>query len=282
MVNQLLKEYLDKRKNEPTVILCFRILLDNALRNGLSARMTKSEIEKIFNSEHKKFGIQTFRRDYVMRQSGNTDNAIDQDDKMFFIRPEYFENVTFDDLRQVSLDINEHYYSKFKEREKILLRISNTLKQDNKTKYDLIYRFLCEEETDRRGQNFEITSFAILKVFYHIRGFDLNRFSTIYSNDGGVDFAGQNAIYQVTTKLNDKKLLEDLDKAPLKRRIFVFREAVKNFDYSLLDNELIVDTISISELVSHLDYLNTKNPDRHLTQIINVILEEFNREYYLS
>jgi len=138
-----------------------------------------------------------------------------------------------------------------------------------------------EKETDRKGQCFEVTSFAILKCFYSIRGFELNRFSTIYSNDGGIDFTSQTSIYQVTTKLSDKKFEEDIEKAPLKNRIFVFREASPSFDYSKMENELVSDYINSADLLNHLDYLMKKKPDANSLLIIDNILKEFQREYYL-
>jgi hypothetical protein len=280
-MNLLLEKYLEKRLSQPTVILCFRILLDNTVLNGLGSKMTKSEIEAIFNAEHKRFGVQTFRRDYVMRQSSNKNNAIDQIDELFFIREEYLQDITQEEMKQLSSKIDSEYSEIIKGRNKFIGRLKSHLTAKNDVKYEIIKKLLLEEETDRKGQNFEVTSYAILKTFYETRGFMLNRFSTIYANDGGVDFAAQNAIYQVTTQLNDKKLLEDLDKAPLKKRIFVYREASSSFDVSLLDNELIVDHIDKNDLLNHLTYLKDKNPKRHLTHIIETIIEEFNREYYV-
>lgn len=71
-----------------------------------------------------------------------------------------------------------------------------------------ILEMLIEKETDKKGQSFEVTAYAILKAFYRIRGFELNRFSTVYSNDGGIDFTSQMAVYQVTTNLSTKNLMK--------------------------------------------------------------------------
>ena len=109
----------------------------------------------------------------------------------------------------------------------------------------------------------------------------MNRFSTIYSNDGGIDYTSQTSIYQVTTKLDDSKFRDDLNKAPLKKRIFVYRKVATGFDFSKMDNELVSDYISSEDLITHLDYLLSKKPDVNSGLILDVILEEFEREHYL-
>ena len=59
----MLKKYIEKRIKQGTVILCFKILLDNLILNGRKSTMTKSEINKIFDDQHKNFGVGTFRSD---------------------------------------------------------------------------------------------------------------------------------------------------------------------------------------------------------------------------
>jgi len=60
MPNQYLQNYLDKRMSQPTVILCFKVLLDNVIKNGYMAKMTKVEINRAFDKEHKSFRVQSF------------------------------------------------------------------------------------------------------------------------------------------------------------------------------------------------------------------------------
>lgn len=284
MPNQNLQNYLDKRMSQPTVILCFKVLLDNVTINGLEAKMTKAEINRAFDKEHKNFGVQTFRSDYLLRQSGeNPDNAIgvESDGNKFYIRPTFLNGLTPKDLQLTIEKINRQFLE-VTAKQKVLY--DEILKAGNlsiEKRKEFIIFMLLKKETDRKGQSFEVTAFAILKTFYSIRGFELNRFSTIYSNDGGIDYTSQTSIYQVTTKLSDKKFEDDIDKAPLKNRIFVFREAVTNFDFTKMDNELVSDYISADDLLNHLDYLFLKKPEVNSSMILNTILTEFQREYYL-
>ncbi len=284
MPNQNLQNYLDKRMSQPTVILCFKVLLDNVIINGLEARMTKAEINRAFDKEHKNFGVQTFRSDYLLRQSGeNPDNAIgvENDGNKFYIRPSFLNGLTPKDLQLTIEKINKQFLEVTAKQKVLYDEISKAGNLSIEKRKEFIIFMLLKKETDRKGQSFEVTAFAILKTFYSIRGFELNRFSTIYSNDGGIDYTSQTSIYQVTTKLSDKKFEDDIDKAPLKNRIFVFREAVTNFDFSKMDNELVSDYISADDLLNHLDYLFLKKPEVNSSLILNTILTEFQREYYL-
>ncbi len=270
--------------SQPTVVLCFKVLLDNVIVNGKKARMSKAEINRAFDKEHKNFGVQTFRSDYLLRQSGeNPDNAIgvEGDGNNFFIRTDFLTGLNQEDLKLVIDKINKQFLE-VSEKQKILYNeISSAKKLSIEKRKEFIIFMLLKKETDRKGQSFEVTAFAILKTFYSVRGFELNRFSTIYSNDGGIDYTSQSSIYQVTTKLTDKKFEDDLDKAPLKKRIFVFREASANFDYSKMENELVSDYISSDDLLTHLNYLFLKKPEANSLFILDTIMTEFQREYYL-
>ncbi len=284
MPNQNLQNYLDKRLSQPTVILCFKVLLDNAIAKGLEARMSKAEINRAFDKEHKNFGVQTFRSDYLLRQSGESpDNAIgvESGGNKFFIRPAFLMGLSQQELKAIIEKINKQFLEVSGKQKILYNEISSAWELSIEKRKEFIIFMLLKKETDRKGQSFEVTAFAILKTFYSIRGFELNRFSTIYSNDGGIDYTSQTSIYQVTTKLSDKKFEEDIDKAPLKKRIFVFREAVANFDFSKMDNELVSDYISADDLLSHLDYLFQKKPEINSSLILDSILTEFHREYYL-
>jgi len=48
-----------------------------------------------------------------------------------------------------------------------------------------------------------------------------------------------------------------------------------------MENELISDYINLLDLLSHLDYLLIKKPEANSLLIIDTILKEFQREYYL-
>lgn len=285
MENKKLSAYLSKRKNQGTVILCFKILLENILSGSFDATMTKSEIHKEFDNQHNKFGIGTFRSDYLLRQSSSSSlNAIGvkKDNATFFINPEFLMGVSKDDIRTIINDIEKHFGDIVGRQQKFLREIESNLNLDLDKRKKFITEMLLGRETEKKGQAFEITAFAILKAFYKIRGFELNRFSTVYSNDGGIDFTSQLAVYQVTTHLSPKKFEEDLRKAPLKKRIFVYKKSSSAFKNQSFDDELVLDHINSEDLLQHLDYLFKKKPQQNSTLIINEIISEFRREYYID
>lgn len=281
ITNPNLKNYINKRLSQPTVILCFRILLENVIENGRDAGLKKSEIAKVFNRDNKLFGIQNFKTDYILRQTGIGDNAIFESDERFFIQEDFLQGLREDELKAVVAYINERYSGIGEIRKRLYQEIDEAKKLSVAEKRKFIMFMLLNKETDKKGQSFEVTAFAILKVFYSIRGFELNRFSTIYSNDGGIDYTSQTSVYQVTTMLSDTKFNEDLNKAPLKKRIFVYKKANSDFDYSKMEHELVSDYISAKDLEAHLDYLFSKKPETNSALILNVILTEFEREHYL-
>ena len=280
----MLKKYIEKRIKQGTVILCFKILLDNLILNGRKSTMTKSEINKIFDDQHKNFGVGTFRSDYLLRQTSKSDsNAIGVmgDNSTFYIREEFIEDISNEKLKEYIEYITTFYDDVSQKNKKLFEEIGKARELNVKGRKEFILKMLLEQETGKRGQSFEVTSFAILRSFYRIRGFELNRFSTVYSNDGGIDFTSQMAVYQVTTKLSNKKFDDDIDKAPLKDRVFVYKEIIKGFDLSRLDNDLVLDHISSDDLIIHLEYLLDKRPEKNSKMIIDTMEKEFEREYYL-
>lgn len=282
--NQKIRGYLKKRTRQGTVILCFKVLLENVIQNGKLSTMTKSEINKAFDKQHKNFGVGTFRSDYLLRQTSKSDlNAIGvmPDNSTFYIREKFIEGLSSEDLYSISKEIEDFYSIVALKHKKLFEQIERAYKLHIAGRREFILKMLLKQETDKKGQSFEVTAFAILRTYYRIRGFELNRFSTVYSNDGGIDFTSQMAVYQVTTNLSNKKFDEDLDKAPLKNRIFVYKTAASGFDVSRFKNDLVLDHISSDDLVNHLEYLLEKRPDRNSDMILDVIKNEFEREYYL-
>jgi len=285
MKNERLKKYLDKRINQPTVILCFKILLSKVIKDGLHIRMSKSEIHKSFDKQHTKFGVQTFRSDYLLRQTGRSElDAIGVEDegKLFFVRPLFLKDVSIEEMIKIVNNIDKTYLAITAKHRKLYEEISSAKHLSIEKRKEFITYMLFEKETDRKGQSFEVTAFAILKAYYEIRGFGLNRFSTIYSNDGGIDYTSQYSIYQVTNNMSNKKFDTDILKAPLKKRIFVFKDASANFDYDKMEHELVSDYISGDDLLEHLDYMLKKKPSQNSSLVLEFLLKEFEREYYMN
>ena len=281
MPNALLNEYVDSTINKPTVILSFKILLNNHRNNGVDARMTKTQIETEFNRVHTQYGIETFRRDYVLRQCGRPSSAIDQHDNLFFIKPTFLAEMTNDDYTAVFNRIDTYWGGFQTEQQRMIDEVQALIDRGTtEEKRTYVAEMLTTREAIKRGQAFEVTSFAVLNTYLYALGFSLNRFSTTYSNDGGIDFVAQNAIYQVTTKLSARKFDEDIKKVTGKERVLIYKDLTRDFDMEHLSHELVVNHIGKDELLGFLDYLIAKNADRFLPLILNVMKTEFLREFY--
>lgn len=281
MVNELLDAYVNRRIGEPTVILSFRILLENHLENGTTARMTKTQIETKFNQVHEQYGIATFRRDYVLRQCGHDENAIDQNSDLFFIKESFLDGMVEADYRQVLDRIDSHWGGVRNQQQTLIQEIQGLIETGTiEDKRNYVASMLTTREAIKRGQAFEVSSFSVLSTYLNALGFSLNRFSTTYSNDGGIDFVAQNAVYQVTTKLSERKFEEDIKKVPGKQRVFVYKDIVNGFNMDNLNHELVVNHIGKNELIGYLDYLVEKNPVRYVDSILGTMIKEFQREFY--
>lgn len=244
--------------------------------------MSKAAINSAFDKLHKDFGVGTFRSDYLLRQSSDTDQniiGVQENNSTYYLKKEYLDGLTQSELIQLDIDIDLIYIEAAKKRNLLFAEIEKFRNLDFHERKKFILSMLINKETDKRGQAFEVTSYAILRTYYQVRGFDLNRFSTIYSNDGGVDFSSQKAVYQVTTDLSNKKFEDDLSKAPLKKRVFVYKNAGSKFNLENFDNDLILDHINVNDLKDHLDYLLNKRPDKNSLMILDIIEQEFKREY---
>lgn len=281
MINQNLLTYLNRRLKEATVILPFRILLVNHMNNGINARMTKTEIETEFNQVHQNYFIATFRRDYVLRQSGNDANAIDQKDNFFYIKPTFLEGMVTEDYQNVLNMIDNHWTTVRETQGQIINEINDLIENGNtEEQIDFISSLLTTRETAKKGQAFEVSSYSVLYTFLYSLGFNLNRFSNTYANDGGMDFIAQEGIYQVTTKLSAKKFDEDIQKLHDVERILVYKDTVSTFNHESFNHHLIRNHLDKKELKLILRYLARKNPSRFIPMILRKINEEFHRELY--
>jgi hypothetical protein len=285
--NGKLRSYLKKNINNPTVILCFIVLLNHTIKNGVGSLMTKSEIEKEFNSSIKQFGINTFRRDYIKRQSGDTRNAIDENgSQLFFLRADFLNEDSIEEQSYLINNIKNYYDEKNQAVSRFIKRIDdNIAKNSDENSVEFIFEILNEDDSEssqRRGQNFEICSFSILKEYFGSFGFELNRFSTTYANDGGMDYIGQKSVYQVTVVMSQKKFEEDIVKTPGIKRIIVYKNIASGFDFSKFDHELILRTINVEDLKGFVNNLLHLKKKGCVTHIISIMREEFIREFYLS
>lgn len=285
--NEKLKSYLKRNINNPTVILCFIVLLSHTIKVGLGSLMTKSEIEREFNASIKQFGINTFRRDYIKRQSGDARNAIDENElQLFFIRKEFLDNESIENQELIIKNIKNYYDEKNQAVSRFIARIDDNIQiNSDENSAEFIGEILDEDDSEssqRRGQNFEICSFSILKEYFGSFGFELNRFSTTYANDGGMDYIGQKSVYQVTVVMSLKKFDEDIVKTPGIKRIIVYKNIASGFDMTKFNHELILRTINVDDLKNFVNDLLHLKKKGCVTHILSTMREEFTREFYLS
>lgn len=281
MINPLLQEYIDSKIDQATVILSCRILIMNHKENGIDATMSKSQIKSKFDALCTQYGVTTFRSDYVTRQCAHDDSAITQSGDRFFIRPNFLSEMEDDDYAQIINQIDTHWADLQNRQNNLLLELRELLRNGTEeVQCQYIHEMITERETTKKGQAFEVSSFAVLCTYLSSLGFSLNRYSTTYSNDGGIDFFAQNAVYQVTTRLTNSKYSEDLRKVPGKKRIFVYKDLARDFSLEHFNNELVLNHLSANDLCNILENLAQKNSRKYLSLIINTMIEEFNREFY--
>jgi hypothetical protein len=281
MVNPLLQSYVSQKMAQPTVILSCRILIANHMIHGVNATMSKTEIETEFNQVHQQYGIATFRRDYVLRQCGHDENGITQTDNRFHIRPEFLEGMSHDDYVQILQTIDNHWGTFQTQQEQIITEIRTLLnRNDYSAQRQYVTDMMTNREAIKRGQAFEVASFSVLYTYLGSLGFTLNRYSTTYSNDGGIDFVAQNAVYQVTTKLSERKFEEDIKKVPGKLRVLIYKDLVRDFDPNNFNHELVSNYLSKEELCNLLSYLYEKNARKYLPEVLTTMMQEFMREFY--
>tara|TARA_B100000575_G_scaffold288470_1_gene288540 strand:+ start:263 stop:1129 length:867 start_codon:yes stop_codon:yes gene_type:complete len=276
--NKKFTGWLEKNKDQATVLLSGIVLLEFYLKDQKIIPYSKTTIEHAFNKQHKKFGINTFRRDYIKRQSGVTSNLIDENDEKFFIK----EDFLTDGLKALRKAVDElySYYSKKNEViKKFMSKISNSIESEDysaaeKILFDML---LHGKHYGKRGQSFEISCFAILKQYFHSFGYELRRFSVTVANDGGMDFVGQSAIFQVTELMNDKKFDEDIDKCPNTPRIIVYHRISKSFDKRKFKHPLILRHLSVEDINCFYSDLK-QNCKTSILEIMKTISHEYSRE----
>ena len=281
MICQRMNDYIARRLNQPTVILCFRILIENHKNNGPQSKMSKTAIGVKFNEVHDAYGIATYRRDYVLRQAHENDAIAQDENDLFFIKPSFLEGMTAEDYDTILQRIDEHWTHFTEAQQTLIQEIQSILDSDDlNSKTALISSMLTDREAVKRGQAFEVASYSLLNTYLYSFGFTLNRFSTTYSNDGGIDFVAQNAICQVTTKLSENKFEEDIKKVTGKNRVLVFKDKVRGFNDDNLNHPLVLNYLDKEELLHILHYLSQKFGTRYVNMILQTMIEEFNREFY--
>jgi hypothetical protein len=254
--------------------------IDAAKSGRRSAGLTEKQIEGAFRELNSEFVKSEYHSTYLHRGLARYLEAVE---KRYKIREQLLAGISITDLEQLRSDLMESLRTAYEKRQEVIkkLMVACSLPAELiKERHALVDSYLSQL-TGNHGEMFEVVSFAVLREYFRTFGFSLQRFSTTHANDGGMDFVGGEAIYQVTTDESIQKLRRDLAKAPGTKRVLV-RPTVTPAITRLCEGD-VLETIELKDLLTHfiswlLDRDTRSNQARHLQRVLEIALGEFRRE----
>jgi hypothetical protein len=242
--------------------------------------LTEKQIETAFVEIGSKFGKSDYHSTYLHRGLARFLAATGN---RYKIREQLLADTPIADLNQLRCDLIESLRTSYEKRQAVITNLMAACAlpaESIRERHALVDSYLSQL-TGNRGEMFEVVSFAVLREYFRTFGFSLQRFSTTHANDGGMDFVGGEAIYQVTTDESIQKLRRDLAKAPGTKRVLV-RPTVTPAVAELCEGE-VLETIDVKDLLSHfISWLLARdtqsNKAQHLQRVLEIALGEFRRE----
>lgn len=262
------------------------VLLDESIDfkkiNSENFGLSIAQINEKYNNYKDSFDIKkSFYASYIQRHLKEND-LFEEFQGKYRINKRLADGVSVSELERIRNIIvseiirNNHSL-------KIILEEFDTVLDSNDS--DEFYRYIINFFDTKRfknyGQVFEIVSFSILSIYFKIFGFSLNRFSTSFSNDGGMDFISANGIYQVTAAPDISKIKSDLSKLPGIKRVLVLSFAKDDIIKQYLTYSDVNEIITTNELKEHFLmwlYQRDKLIGNNLKSVILLIKDEFSRE----
>lgn len=262
------------------------VLLDESINfkkiNSENFGLSIAQINEKYNNYKDSFDIKkSFYASYIQRHLKEND-LFEEFQGKYRINKRLTDGVSVSELERIRNIIvseiirNNHSL-------KIILEEFDTVLDSNDS--DEFYRYIINFFDTKRfknyGQVFEIVSFSILSIYFKIFGFSLNRFSTSFSNDGGMDFISANGIYQVTAAPDISKIKSDLSKLPGIKRVLVLSFAKDDIIKQYLTYSDVNEIITTNELKEHFLmwlYQRDKLIGNNLKSVILLIKNEFSRE----
>jgi hypothetical protein len=245
---------------------------------GLSAK----EIEKGFRELCGKYLHSQFHTTYIDRRLGQRGFLV-LDNDLYRFRPALLDGVQLRDLEKLHDDLVISLRDAAEQRRAVIQRLESacSLPEEQIAERRQLVEEYLRQFLGTSGENFEIISFAILREYFRSFGFQLQRLSTTHANDGGIDYIGGNAIYQVSTDESLRKLQGDLAKAPDTERVLVRHRMTPELLSNL--NEQVLETVELTDLLTHfagwlLNRDHRSQKARHLQRVLQVALAEFRRE----
>lgn len=255
----------------------------DALRRGRKFEgMTEQQIQAGFKELAEKYIRSEYHSTYVARRLGRR-GFLELSEDRYCIRAPLLDGVELVELEQLREDLLGSLKSAYEQRQATIEKLENACSLPDECvdeRHALIDSYLSQI-TGNRGEVFEVMSFAVLREYFRTFGFSLQRFSTTHANDGGMDFVGGEAIYQVTTDESPQKVLRDLAKAPGTKRVLVRPTMTPGIE-SLCQGD-VLETVELADLLSHFVAWLLSRDSRsksagHLQQVLQIALREFRRE----
>jgi hypothetical protein len=253
----------------------------DAVRKGeRSAGLTERQIQVKFRELSAQFFNSEYHPTYLHRALGR---FLETSRDHYRLREELVEGISIPELERLLNELLDSLRAAYEERQAVITKIKETCSLPDervKERYDLIESYL-KQLGGNRGEMFEVVSFAVLREYFRTFGFSLQRFSTTQVNDGGIDFVGGDAIYQVTADGSLQKLLRDLAKAPGTKRVLI--RPGRAPEAAGVQAGDILEVIELKDLLSHfISWLMARDTEskqaRHVQRVLKTALREFRRE----
>lgn len=280
-----LERQVEKNRKKFTTLVTLLQILDGHIAaieagNDMFSGLTRSQIGRGYSRTSQQYRRNSqFAPSYVQRHLGPS-GLYEEVDGRFSIQRSLLRNLNKDDLLRISRKVHDLLSESVGLLDGIVTQIREAIDSNDLDRQKRFVIELLASKIGNQGRNFEIMSFAILSVYFRCLGFTLNRFSTTFANDGGMDFVSSNGIYMVTASPTEAKLKSDLAKLPDTERVLVVPSVRSLSD----QNGVVSEMIDRDDLVDHfLEWLyqrdRTRQTSRHLHEVLKTANKQYRREY---
>ena len=281
-IRTILRKHLGQRTVLGVAIPILADQVRTAKMGKPATGLTEKEIESGFKQLAGKYIKSEYHSTYIDRRLGRR-GFLELVGDRYKIREGLVAGLSPEQLEDLHNELVDSLRSAFEQRQTVIKRLEEVCslpKECVSERYALVDAYLSQL-TGNRGEMFEVVSFAVLREYFRTFGFLLQRFSTTHANDGGMDFVGGEAIYQVTTDESMQKVRRDLQKSPGTKRVLVRPRVTE--EITELSEADVLEAIDLKDLLNHfvawLLSRDTRTKEaKHVQQVIQVALEEFRRE----
>ena len=276
----VLRHHLGQRTVLGVAIPVLSAHIDAVKAGGQPKGLTERQIEIAFRELSSKFVKSEYHSTYLHRGLAR---FLEASENRYKLRERLLMGVSVAELERLRGELLDSLRTAYEKRQAVIKKLVDTCSlpaERIEERRALVDSYLVQL-TGNRGEMFEVVSFAVLREYFRTFGFSLQRFSTTHANDGGMDFVGGEAIYQVTTDESVQKVRRDLAKSPGTKRVLV-RPTLPPVVDELCKGD-VLETIELKDLLNHfiawLLARDTRSRQaRHLQRVLETALMEFQRE----